>query len=98
VRNSPPAFALTATSPKSIQTRVGDAYIFNLIHVKPEEVPHEIRDKFIALQERLTAVEPKGDEGSVAATVAQMSTDDAVELARQIVDMAYIVRRNLGEE
>ncbi len=81
-----------ATSPKSIQERVGDAYLFNLIHVKTEEVPEEIQAEFDEVKKKLTRVEAVGDEGSVAATTTQMSTNEAIEIAKEILYMAYFVK------
>jgi hypothetical protein len=80
-----------AVSPASIQRRVADAYIYNLIHLRAEELPEEIRHKFRELHETLTSVEPEGDEGSVYATTNQMGTDKAIEIAQSILYMAHIV-------
>ena len=78
------AIGSMATSPKSLQERIADAYIYNIIHVKIEEVPEDIRFKFENLQERLTSVQPTGDEGSVMASIKEMSTDEAIEIANDI--------------
>jgi hypothetical protein len=83
-----------AASPAPIQKRIADAYVYNLIHVKAEELPQEIQFKFRELQHKLTAVEPKNDEGSVYATTSKMSTEEAVEIAESIVFMADIVTSN----
>ena len=80
-----------AVSPASIQNRIADAYIYNLIHLKPEELPEEIRHTFSELCTRLTSAEPVGNEGSVYATTNQMGTDEAVEIARSITHMADII-------
>ena len=77
-----------AVSPKSIQERVADAYVYNLIHLKPDELPEEIRYRLAELAKKLTAVEPNGNEGSVSATTNKMSMDEAVEIAQEIVTMA----------
>lgn len=84
-----------AISPGSIQERIGDAYVYNLMHIKTEEVPEEIQEQFENVKRRLTCVEPASDEGRVAATVRQMSTDEAIEIAKQILHMAHVVRRDL---
>lgn len=81
-----------ASSPKTIQERVGDAYLFNLIHVKTEEVPEEIQAKFDEVKKKLTRVEVGGGEGNVAATTTQMSTDEAIEIANEILHMAHVVK------
>lgn len=83
-----------ATSPKSIQKRVCDAYIYSLIHIKPEEIPEEIQNQFKSIIKKLTCVEAIGDEGNAAATTNEMKTDDAISIARDILEMAYIVRRD----
>ncbi len=80
-----------ATSPKNIQERVGDAFINHLMRLETEELPEEIRIKFSNMFQRLTKCEPIGDKGSVQATIDQMSTDEAIEIAMDIVYMADIV-------
>lgn len=86
-----------ATSPKSLQERICDAYVYNLIHVKPEDLPESVQHDFIQLAKKLTAVEPKSDEGSVAATTRQMSTTDAIEIADIIVRLADDIRSDYEE-
>ena len=81
-----------ATSSKSLQERIVDAYIYNLIHVKTEDLPEGIRPTFEAMKERLTKVEPRGDEGSVMASVREMEDDEAISIAIDIVSMADEVK------
>lgn len=85
------AVAGMAVSPKSIQERVADAFIYNLIHLEAAELPEAIRHQFIALRENLTAIKPTGDEGRIFATTDKMSTQEAVDVAQEIVTMADIV-------
>jgi uncharacterized protein YktB (UPF0637 family) len=84
-------------NPASIQKRIADAYLFHLIHLKPDEIPQNIRDEFKKLHERISMVEPKGDEGSVAATVKQMTDAEAIEIAESIYNMAYEVEKDYFE-
>lgn len=86
-----------ATSPKNIQERVGDAFSNHLIHLETEELPEEIRIKFSNMFQRLTTCEPIGDKGSIQATIDQMSTDEATEIAMDIVYMADIVHSKLSD-
>jgi hypothetical protein len=86
-----------ATSPKNIQERVGDAFINHLMRLETEELPEEIRIKFSNMFQRLTKCEPIGDKGSVQATIDQMSTDEAIEIAMDIVYMADIVHSKLSD-
>lgn len=92
------AISSMAVSPKSIQERIADAYVYNLIHLKPEELPEEIRYQFTELAKKLTAVEPNGNEGSVSATTNQMSTDEAIEIAQEIVSMADSVESSYNSQ
>lgn len=80
-----------AVSSKSIQQRLADAYVYNLIHVDPEKLPGDIRADFIQLNKRLTAVAPLAGEGSVQATVSGMSDQEATEIGSRIVDMYFRV-------
>lgn len=75
------------TSPKSIQKRVGDAYIYRLIYLEPEDLPEEIRFKFTCTVERLTSVKSEDNVGSVEATVNKLTPEEAVEIAIDIVGM-----------
>jgi hypothetical protein len=87
-----------ATSPASIQNRVADAYMFHLMHLKEDELPEEIRMDFRIMKQQLTSAKPIGDEGSVMASVNEMSEDDAVAIAQKIVNMHGIVNSHLEEE
>ena len=84
-----------ATSSKPIQERICDAYICNLIHVKVSDLPESIRFEFEEFCSKLTSIDPKGDEGRVAATTSHMSTNEAIEIAQKIVFMADVVRSEL---
>lgn len=86
-----------ATSPKTIQERVGDAFINHLMYLETEELPEEIRIKFGNMFQKLTTCEPVGNKGTVQATVDQMSTDEGIELARDIVHIADIVHSKSSE-
>jgi hypothetical protein len=86
-----------ATSPKNIQERVGDAFINHLMRLETEELPEEIRLKFGAVFQKLTKCEPVGSKGSVRVTIDQMSTDEGIEIAMDIVHMADIVHSRFSE-
>ena len=86
-----------ATSPKNIQERVGDAFVNHLMRLETEELPEEIRLKFGTMFQKLTKCEPVGNKGSVQATIDQMSTDEGIEIAMDIVHMADIVHSKLSD-
>ena len=87
-----------AASPQSIQSRVADAYTSNVMLLNEEDLPESIRLRFREFGETITAVEPAGEEGSVKATMNQMSDEDAAEMAREILMMADAVRTALAEQ
>lgn len=76
-----------ASSQDSLQQRLGDAYRFHLIHINPDTLPDNIQQDFHKLRERLTRDKAIADEGKVQATIQNMSTDEAAELIKQVVDM-----------
>ncbi len=86
-----------ATSPKSIQQRVCDAYLHSLIHVSVDSLPEEIQKQFQDMNERLTKSEPEGDEGSVKATTRDMSEDEASEIATEIWNMYCVIESDFNE-
>ena len=87
-----------AASPESIQDRIADAYISQLHVLQPDELPDEIRMDFKIMVQQLTGAEPLGNEGSVKASVNQMSEDDAVSVAQKIVHMYDAIEARYHEE
>lgn len=81
------------TSLKSIQDRVADAYVFNLIHIDPKDLPESMRYRFEQLKEKLTSATPTGNEGTVLATTNKMSDTDAIETAQEILTLFDAVTR-----
>ena len=78
------AMYILATSPKSIQERVAAAFMLGLGPITAEDLPEQLHNDFHSLHERLTRVIPVGNEGSILATIHEMSDDDAVNIAKQI--------------
>jgi hypothetical protein len=64
-------------------------------------MPHDLSTKYDAIWARLTAVpaaqEDEGAKGAVHATLAQMSEQDACDIASQIVDIADMAKEALKE-
>jgi hypothetical protein len=71
-------------SPEPIQKRIANAYVSELHLVRPEELPEAIRYRFTQITEKLTSIEPVGDEGSVYATTAKMDTRTAGDIADEL--------------
>jgi hypothetical protein len=98
MKNFSTAVRHMAASPKTIQERVGDAYLYHLCHVKTEELPEEIQTDFEDLKTRLTSEQPIGDEGSVNATIRNMTEFEALEIAQKIVYMTEIIESRLRDQ
>ena len=86
-----------AASSKNIQEKVGDALNNHLILLETEDLPEEIRSKFSYVFQRLTRCEAIGDKGSIQATIEQMSTEEATEIAEDIAFMADILNSKLSD-
>ena len=83
---------------ESLQERLSDSYISALERLKAEELPPEMRDDFESVVYELTKIKPTSDEGSLAASVAQLDDDTANELIERIVGLFETVCRLLGPE
>ncbi len=68
----------TATSPASIQERIHNAYLYNIMYVSPEDVPERIWFEFKSLLEQLP-------------DSLSMSTEKAVEKAQTIMNIADVI-------
>jgi hypothetical protein len=77
----------TLASTGTIQERLADAYRLNLGFLDPDKMPKNLQEEFKKLGEDLTRVPQKGDEGSVAATTATMTDDEAREHIGSIISM-----------
>jgi predicted RNase H-like HicB family nuclease len=82
----------------SVQKRVADAYIGQLIRLEPSDLPGSMQADFAALEERLTQAEATGDEGRVARTTAAMNDFEAKQIAAKIVSLYDEVARRYGWE
>src|SRR5260221_2221417 len=74
-----------ASRPKRLRERIEDAYVYNIIHVRDEDLPSDSLLDFRKLKEMLTRCSPRHPaEGSVRATTQQMSWRELHEGARPI--------------
>jgi len=85
------AVGVLATDKLRIKTRLQRAAVRVAQASGAKDWPPELKADHQALLDRLTAVQPTANEGAVAATVEQMSEDDAVEIAGAIVALAHRV-------
>jgi hypothetical protein len=66
-----------------IKERLSSAEISALIHLSPDDLPGDARAHFETAINALTA-EPQKSEGSLGASLAAMSDDDAVAVASHL--------------
>jgi hypothetical protein len=88
-----------ASSPKTVQQRAGDAFVFNLMHIHEENVTPEIWKRLDALRAKLSRYPAQGDEGNIAATAARIGDEEARDNANEITDIYWeICQLHLGAE
>jgi len=73
-----------ATSPESIQERLGWAAQFLVRLQEPGDLPEEYREEFGAVCEQLTKEQPSGDEGNIVATARKLTDEQGRKLAERI--------------
>jgi hypothetical protein len=75
-----------ATGSSSIQTRLANAAL-SLNTLQSENLPETLQTEFADVWRELTKERAQGDEGTIAATTAQLSDEQARELAGRIVSI-----------
>ncbi len=53
--------------------------------VRERDVPEELREQFLGISERITSGKPQNREGTLQATINQITDEEAVEIASDIV-------------
>ena len=77
-----------ASGSGSIQSRLANVFVSSLKRVEPsKDLPPELQAEFASILQEMTSVQPKGKEGSLAASAQAMSTERASEIAERIVSM-----------
>jgi hypothetical protein len=76
-----------AFSPGELRERVRDAIIFNAIHIGEDNLPPDLWEKFSNLMAKVTVADPKGNEGTVEATLRTMSDLQLSEIAGELFDL-----------
>jgi hypothetical protein len=85
-----------AVSTESRPERLAGAYMFQLMPLQATDVSEAMWSRLEALRARLTREQPRGDEGTVQATVRQMTEEEARELISQIVELYGQIAREAG--
>jgi hypothetical protein len=66
----------------------------SVMMLTPEQVLEAIRDEFLRLRNDITRVAPKGDEGSLKATVSSMEDSEVSSVIERIMDMYDTIARH----
>ena len=82
------AVYLLAVGSGRIQARLLDAAIA-FVAVNLDDFPTNLKPEFAYVRDRLTRVAATADEGDIAATLAVMSDDEAVDLAEKLVSLDF---------
>ena len=78
------AILTLASNPSSIKKRLISASVYQLAHIKPDELPEDTQDDFRKIYQELTKV-----KGSIEASVNAMDDSKASEIAEEIVSMFF---------
>ncbi len=79
-----------------IKERLLSAYGGQAMRVwPPEELPESIAQRIEILHARITSVSASGSEGTIAATLNEMSEDAASELATEIYELSAAIDEEL---
>jgi predicted acetyltransferase len=73
-----------AASSENIKKRLSNA-TYHLGVVREKNIPEEMRLEFNRIYERITSGVPHNREGTLAATIDQITNEEAVEIAGDIV-------------
>lgn len=93
------AVHVLATHRAAIKERLVAALRGGVSSVQMErDVPEGLHDEYRKFLERITSGSPVSSEGSLAASVREMSEDEAVEVASLIMQFEYEFRVRLEEE
>ncbi len=81
-----------AASLGSLQDRLLSAFVGELHLVRADDLPEHLRGRWEGIEARMTSSPAVGSEGLFQATASKMTDEDALDLATQIVDVAFEVR------
>ena len=77
----------TVLCPRVLSNTVCAAQRCHLIHVSSDELPEHFQHEFAEVKWNLTKDEPKGTEGSTAATVARLTAGQQQRVAMDILSL-----------
>jgi len=85
-------------APEGIKARLVHAYSHNIVQANPPKgVSKDIARRIEALHAAMTNKPAEGSEGTIAATVAQMSDEQASKMAQEIVSIAFDIEEEAAQ-
>ena len=78
----------------SIKDRLVEAYRNYLAEVTEDELPRELREQFQYVRCSLTREPPQRGEDAIRATVRKLSSDEAEDIAENVVQMLSVLARS----
>lgn len=69
----------------TLQQRLADAYADHLLSTTADELPPDLRPVFKAIEVRMNAVEPEGDDDPFEAATRRLSDEEVTELIERIL-------------
>lgn len=76
--------------------RLINAARLGLLHIRPDDLPAELRREFIQLMHDLTAVQAESKEASIQATVDSLGSSERENAVRTVLIIFSAVSRYLG--
>ena len=74
--------------------RLADAVTLYLIHVRPDDLPVDLRREFMQLMSELKAVRVHGEEANIQATISSLDASDRERAIRTILHIFSSVCRH----
>lgn len=82
---------LVLTSHENAKARLTKAWIDRLETIPTEEVPETVRDRFLAMRDRIMTRKPVNNEHPIIATIRKMSPVEASDCGQDIVQLYFHV-------
>jgi hypothetical protein len=87
------ASELAKDASRTPQSRIADAYLYNLSYIREEFVPSEVWARLQNICKTVTWRNSKGFSGTVPATTSQMSDPEAQQVIDEILSLYDKVNR-----
>lgn len=86
-------------STSSLQVRLADAYVYHLIHIRPEEnLPEDLRPQLAEIAAAMQTQTAKGDEGDAMASALILDEMAARNLIEKVVSLYNDVTARQGDD